>query len=253
VPAPTDPLDHPLLAARYFFPRATRPARRLDVDAGDATLACALHRSDPDGHTVVHFHGNGEVVADWQDGFPEVIARMGWDLLLAEYRGYGGSTGEPELGRMLDDVAALLRAAGPPEKLVVFGRSVGSLFALEAVARVPEVAGLVLESAIADPLERLLLRVTPAELGAEAGAFEAAVGARLDHRAKLAAYRGPVLVMHTRHDGLVDVSHGERLASWAGGAATLRVFETGDHNSILYENQEAYFALLERFLAAARR
>jgi len=250
---PADLLDHPLIAARYFFPRAARPRSRLDVAVGDASLACALHRSDPEGHTVVHFHGNGEVVADWQDGFPEVIGRMGWDLLLAEFRGYGASTGQPQLGRMLDDVAAVLRAAGPPEKLVVFGRSVGSIFALEAVARVPEVAGLVLESAIADPLERLLLRVTPRELGAAAGAFEAAVAARLDHRAKIGGYRGPVLVMHTRHDGLVDVSHGERLAAWAGGPATLRVFETGDHNSILYENQEAYLSLLEAFLTAARR
>ena len=29
-------------------------------------LACGIHRVDPDGYTVVHFHGNGEVVADWQ-------------------------------------------------------------------------------------------------------------------------------------------------------------------------------------------
>jgi pimeloyl-ACP methyl ester carboxylesterase len=254
VPAPpADLLDHPLISARYFFPRAARPRSRLDVDVVGASLACALHRSDPEGHTVVHFHGNGEVVADWQDGFPEVIGRMGWDLLLAEYRGYGASTGEPQLGRMLGDVEAVLRQAGPPEKLVVFGRSVGSIFALEAVARVPEVAGLVLESAIADPLERLLLRVTPPELGAAPGAFEAAVAARLDHRAKIASYRGPVLVMHARHDGLVDVSHGERLAAWAGGPATLRVFEPGDHNSILHENQERYLSLLEAFLAGVRR
>ncbi len=249
MPPGPDLLDHPLISERYFFPRAARPRARLDVDAGDATLACALHRSDPEGKVVVHFHGNGEVVADWQDGFPEVIARMGWDLLLAEYRGYGASTGEPALGRMLDDVAAVLRAAGPPERVVVFGRSVGSLFALEAVARAPAVAGLVLESAIADPLERLLLRVSPRELGVDAAAFEAAVAARLDHRAKLAGYRGPVLVMHTRHDGLVDVSHAERLAAWAGERADLHVFEEGDHNSILAENQEAYLGLVEGFLA----
>jgi pimeloyl-ACP methyl ester carboxylesterase len=254
VPAtPADLLDHPLISERYFFPRAARPRSRLDVDAGDATLACALHRFDPAGHVVVHFHGNGEVVADWQDGFPEVIGRLGWDLLLAEYRGYGGSSGEAQLGRMLDDVGAVLRAAGAPEQVVVFGRSVGSLFALEAVARFPGVAGLVLESAIADPLERLSLRVTPRELGVDAATFRAAVAARLDHRAKIAAYRGPVLVMHARHDGLVDVSHGERLAAWAGGPATLRVFEEGDHNSILLENQAEYFELLARFLAAARR
>src|SRR5512140_1585834 len=64
--APDDLLDHPLIGERYFYPRPAPPRSRLDVDAGDAVLACALHRADPDGHTVVHFHGNGEVVADWQ-------------------------------------------------------------------------------------------------------------------------------------------------------------------------------------------
>jgi pimeloyl-ACP methyl ester carboxylesterase len=247
-----DLLDHPLLAERYFFPRATAPRSRLDVDAGDAWLACALHRADPGGHTVVHFHGNGEVVADWQDGFDGAVNRMGWDLLLAEYRGYGGSTGQPRLGRMLDDVAPVLAAAGPPGKLVLFGRSVGSIFALEAVARLPGVAGLVLESAIADPLERLLLRIDPRELGTDRAAFAAAVAARLDHRAKIAAFKGPVLILHTRHDGLVDSSHAERLAAWAGGAVTLKVFDKGDHNSILAENAEAYLEAVREALAGMR-
>jgi pimeloyl-ACP methyl ester carboxylesterase len=177
---------------------------------------------------------------------------MGWDLLLAEYRGYGGSTGEPRLGRMLEDVAPILRLAGAPEKLVLFGRSVGSLFALEAAARCPGVAGLVLESAIADPLERLRLRVEPRELGVDEATFRAAVAARLDHRAKIGAYRGPVLILHTRHDGLVDVSHAERLAAWAGGPVTLRVFQDGDHNSILAENAEAYLEAVGEFLASCR-
>ena len=249
---PADLLDHPLLSERYFFPRRSRPRSRLDVDVDGAVLACALHRSDPDGHTVVHFHGNGEVVSDWQDGLEAFLGSLGWDLLLAEYRGYGASTGEPRLGRMLADVGPVLEAAGPPGKVVVFGRSVGSLFALEAVARFPDVAGLVLESAIADPLERLLLRVDPRELGVDAGAFAAAVRSRLDSRAKISAYRGPVLVLHARHDGLVDASHGERLAAWAGGAVTRRIFDRGDHNSILAENEEAYLGALGAFLAAVR-
>jgi pimeloyl-ACP methyl ester carboxylesterase len=247
-----DLLDHPLIAERYFFPRHDLPRSRLDVDAGDAVLACALHRADPEGHTVVHFHGNGEVVADWQGGFEDAVRGMGWDLLLAEFRGYGGSTGEPQLGRMLDDVEAVMRAAGPPERLVVFGRSVGSLFALEAVARFPGVAGLILESAIADPLERLLLRVDPRELGVDEATFAAAVAARLDHRAKMGGYRGPVLILHSRHDGLVEVRHAEQLAAWAGGPVTLRIFEEGDHNSILAENEEAYLEGVGEFLARVR-
>ncbi|HET8542036.1 MAG TPA: alpha/beta hydrolase [Anaeromyxobacter sp.] len=248
-------LDHPLVAERYFFPRPAPVPSPLWVDAGDARLACALHPTDaPDPLTIVHFHGNGEVVADWlEGGFPEAVASaLGCNLFLAEYRGYGMSTGEPRLGRMLDDVEAIVRAAGaPPGRLVLFGRSVGSIFALEGAARFPTVAGLVLESGIADVLERLLLRLEPAELGATADELAAAVAARLDHRAKLAAYPGPVLVMHARHDGLVPASHGERLAAWAAGPAILKLFDRGDHNSILAANARAYLEALAELVALA--
>lgn len=253
-PAPAPLLDHRLIGARYFFPRRTPIAAPLWVDAGDARLACSLHRAgDPDALTIVHFHGNGEVVADWTEGFPErVVSSLGCNLLLAEYRGYGLSTGEPRLGRMLDDVEAIVRAAGaPPERLVVFGRSVGSIFALEAVSRFPGVAGLVLESGIADVLERLLLRVDPEDLGATPEELAAAVSARLDHRKKLAGYPGPVLVLHALFDDLVPVTHGERLAEWAAGPVILKRLDRGGHNTILAENERAYFEALAELVALA--
>jgi len=246
---PDDLLDHPVLAERYFFPRPDRFPAPLSIPVLGATLACSLHPAPAGGLTVVHFHGNGEVVGDWRQGFPGWLAARRVGLLLAEYRGYGMSTGEPALGRMLDDVGAVVRGSGlDPARVVFFGRSVGSLFALEGVARFPAAAGLVLESGIADVLERLLLRVDPAELGASSGDFEAAVARRLDQRGKIAAYRGPVLVLHAQADGLVDVSHGRRLAAWAGGPATLLPFARGDHNSILAENQEEYLGALAGFL-----
>jgi len=247
-------LDHPLLNRRYFFPRPARFPDPVWVDAGDARLACAFHQVDGAELTVVHFHGNGEVVRDWlEEGLPARFETLGASLLLAEYRGYGMSTGEPALGRMLDDVERVIAAADlPPERLVLFGRSVGSLFAIHAVSRFPEIAGLILESAIADPLERLLLRVDPAEVGRTPEEFAAAVSTRLDASKKLGAYRGPVLVMHARFDDLVPVTHGERLAEWAGGGATLRIFERGHHNTILAENEDAYFEAVGELLARAR-
>ena len=244
-------LNHPLIAERYFFPGGPPPASRMDLPVDGAVLACGIHRVDPDGFTVVHFHGNGEVVADWQGVLDEAINRLGWDLLLAEYRGYGGSTGTPLLGRMIDDVAEVIAAAGPPEKLVVMGRSVGSFFALEAVSRFPTIAGLILESAIADPMERIMLRVTARELGGSRDDL-AAVRERLDHRAKIAGFRGPALILHTRFDGLVDVTHALRLTKWAGGDTTLRVFDEGDHNSILWENTDDYLSAVSDFLSAVR-
>ena len=120
-----DLLNHPLIGERYFFPGGRTPASELRVPVAGAVLACGVHRVDPDGFTVVHFHGNGEVVADWQGVLDRAINRLGWDLLLAEYRGYGGSTGHPVLGSMLDDVAAVIEAAGPPEKLAPAWRWAG--------------------------------------------------------------------------------------------------------------------------------
>lgn len=247
----SDLLNHPLIAGRYFFPGGRPPASRIDIPVDGAVLACGLHRVDPDGFTVVHFHGNGEVVADWQGVLDRAVNGMGWDILLAEYRGYGGSTGTPLLGRMLDDVGAVIAVAGPPEKLVVMGRSVGSFFALEAVSRFQAIAGLILESAIADPMERVLLRVSPSELGGSRDDV-AALQERLDHRAKIAGFHGPTLLLHTRLDGVVDVSHALRLNAWAGGDTTLRVFDKGDHNSILWENAEDYLRAVSDFLSAVR-
>ncbi|MDO3377906.1 alpha/beta hydrolase [Geoalkalibacter halelectricus] len=245
-----DLLNHPLIAARYFFPRPDSVAAPFWVEAGDARLACHYHRPHPQGFTLVHFHGNGEVAADWSEGFPEVMADLGLNCLVAEFRGYGGSTSRPLLGAMLDDVAALIRAADtPPERLILFGRSVGSLFAVHGVSLFPDIAGLILESAVADVLERLLLRLSPGELGVSPQQLAAAVAERLDQRSKMASYPGHTLVMHARGDSLVDVSHGERLHAWAGGPKRLRIFARGDHNNLMFVNQREYFGEIADFVA----
>ena len=58
-------LDHPLICERYFFPRKGCFADPFWVDCGDAQLACSYHEIDPTAKTLIHFHGNGEIVDDW--------------------------------------------------------------------------------------------------------------------------------------------------------------------------------------------
>ena len=246
-----DILNHPLISERYFFPRAGSFADPFWVDCGDARLACSYHEIDPDAKTLIHFHGNGEIVDDWQGDFVHLIQQMGCNCFLAELRGYGQSTGLPQLGKMLDDVVPTIEALQrSPEDLIFFGRSVGSIFALEAAAQFPKAAGLILESGVADVLERLLLRVDPQELGVGSEEFSNAVESRLNHQCKLSQYPGSVLVMHTRNDGLVDVSHGQRLYDWAPGHKTLKIFEQGNHNDIMFVNAREYFGLVAEFVAA---
>jgi len=250
----TSLLDHHLISERYFFPRAEAPAEPFWVDCADGTrLACAYHETDPAAPTVVHFHGNGEVVADYLDGFPGLINRMGCNCFFAEFRGYGGSTGTPQLGKMLEDVLPTIKAPGcAEEKIILFGRSVGSLFAIKAAELFPNVAGMILESAIADPIERLLLRVDPGELGTTPAGLAAAIREAIDIRAIMSDFSRPTLILHTLHDGLIDVSHAERLADWCGGPTRLKIFPDGNHNTIMFDNGRQYFALLNEFLTSLR-
>jgi len=247
---PADILNHPLISERYFFPRREGFDIPYWIDCDDARLACYYHEVSPGAPIVVHFHGNGEIVADYIDFLPALLARFGCNCLLAEFRGYGLSTGRPQLGKMLDDVANILEAlpAGP-ENTVFFGRSVGSIPALHAASLWPDAAGLIIESGIADVLERLRLRLHPSELGVSAADLQAAVTTRLNQQQKISTFRGPLLIMHTAHDGLVDVAHAEQLYGWANGPdKTLHIFPRGDHNSIMTVNAEAYFSLVEQFL-----
>lgn len=246
-------LDHPIISQRYFFPRSAEVTQPFWVECPKAKLACYYHEIDPQALTVVHFHGNGEVVADYLDGFPELIGRMGCNCFLAEFRGYGGSTGVPQLGKMLDDVRLTIESIGqPPSQLILFGRSVGSLFAVKAAELFPEVAGLILESAVADPLERLLLRVDPAELGTTSEGLNEVVVKTMNTQKSMAAFTKPTLILHTRNDGLIDVSHAERLAEWCGGPVQLEIFPQGNHNDIMFVNGPRYFALVNAFCDSLR-
>jgi hypothetical protein len=54
-------LDHPIISQRYFFPRADSLNEPFRVETKGVELLCHRSAGDP---MVVHFHGNGEVVAD---------------------------------------------------------------------------------------------------------------------------------------------------------------------------------------------
>lgn len=250
MPSSRQIIDAPQIGDRYFFPMKCAVPQAVSVPIAAGSLSC--WRSDPAENrpVLVHFHGNGEVVTEWIDSsLVAAIRAAGWEVFLAEYRGYSESDGQPRLASMLDDSQAILKAVNrDPKNIVVFGRSVGSIFAIDWVRQFPETAGLVLESGIFDVHERLALRVSAHELGLEPAEFKKIVDARFNHAEILAAYSGPSLILHAENDHLVDVSHGSRNAAAAQNAEFIR-FPRGDHNSILASNQTQYLSRLTQFLS----
>lgn len=87
--------------------------------------------------TLLFFHGNAENISTH---FTNVywLTEHGYDVYLFDYRGYGESEGEAELGPIVDDMELLighvLEAIPAKEKLVVIGQSLGASLAIHAVA-----------------------------------------------------------------------------------------------------------------------
>lgn len=101
---------------------------------------------------AVYFHGNAGNLASRGD-VARTLARLGLDVLLFDYRGYGASAGEPsEVGLYADAAGAwklVLERGASPGEVVLFGNSLGSAVAVMLAAREAEAgrtgpAGLVL-------------------------------------------------------------------------------------------------------------
>lgn len=213
-------------------------------------MACYHKMVERNDLTVVYFHGNGEAVADYVPWMTRVFDEMEVNQLFIEYRGYGGSTGEAQLAAMLPDGEAVMQAAGlAPEQTVVFGRSIGSLYAIELAARQPKIAGLIIESGIADPHERFVTYADLDAAGISDDELRLEVTKYFNHKSKLSNYTNPLLILHTEHDGLIDISHAEHLLEWAGSHRKRLVrFPSGNHNSIFQSNRSQYISNVAAFI-----
>lgn len=80
---------------------------------------------------IVYFHGNAGSLERWGDIVAPFVD-LGYDVLISDYRGYGKSTGERNQQNLLrdaDEVYAFAKNKVSEDRIVLFGRSLGSGFA----------------------------------------------------------------------------------------------------------------------------
>lgn len=247
--------DHPAVSGCCLFPQPREVDLPFMASEKGAELACYRRIIDPTHYTMVHFHGNGEAVADYVPWMADEFALLGLNSLFVEYRQYGNSTGKAQLAAMLGDGEAVIAAAGlAPEKVIALGRLIGSLYAIELVHRQPPVAGLILESGIADPSELILARTDLSATGISQQDAVAEVQRKFNHKQKLAGFRNPLLVLHAEHDRLINITHAKRNFEWAASSQKRLIrFPEGTHNSIMSTNQLEYFEALREFVRVVTR
>lgn len=255
-------LDRPEVLTAVFHPRqewgrplsADKEKEHLIDVAPDVRIGARFHIASSSGGNILFFHGNGEIAADYDDLGP-LYNEMGINFLVADYRGYGRSNGEPTVSAMIGDshtilayVRQWLQENGLTGPLVVMGRSLGSAPALELVStHAADIHGLIVESgfAFAEPLLRLL-GVDVARIG-----FNENQG--FGNLSKIKQYRGPTLIIHAQYDHIIPFSDGQALYDAAGAAhKRLLCIEEANHNDIFFKGLNLYMQAVQELVQHLR-
>ncbi|KAL3600970.1 hypothetical protein FPOAC2_05223 [Fusarium poae] len=159
----------------HVLPLATYEAHQQELiaqgpEAGlvenfEDTINFHLLKENPNSRLVLYFHGtSGTMASGWRpDSYRSLYSAdpTNTHVLTFDYRGYGESTGSPSERGIITDATTVanwaIHTAGiPPERIVIFGQSLGSAVAIavvnELAQKEPSVhfAGLVVTATFAD-------------------------------------------------------------------------------------------------------
>jgi pimeloyl-ACP methyl ester carboxylesterase len=218
--------------------------QRFEIPTAAATLeGWWIENPQPKTPAVVlYFGGNAEDVLYTASTASSIAART---VVLVNYRGYGGSSGEPSQKALYEDGLAIydyVRKRGvPAEQIVVMGRSLGS--------------GVASMLASARPVRAAIL-ITPYDsLASVAAAHYPFLPVRLllrhpFHSTDWARHtHAPALFLASEHDLVIPNAHARKLfEAWAGEKQFHILPQTG-HNDI--EMHPDYYRLIDEFLTAA--
>lgn len=195
--------------------------------------------------TILFFHGNAGNLSGYAHRMA-LYSRLGYDVLMVEYHGFGKSQGEPSEKTLYLDAEAAWRhlteeRGVAPSKVVIFGYSLGGAVAAWLAEKHPEAAGLILES-------------TFSSLAGVASDFfpylpcRLIVGNAFDTLGRLDGIRMPLLLMHGRTDQLIAYRHAETIFAAFAGPKTFKTI-AGNHTLGYLLNGETYESYIEEFIA----
>jgi fermentation-respiration switch protein FrsA (DUF1100 family) len=191
-------------------------------------------------------HGNGGNISH-RLGLYQALLALGANVLSFDYRGYGLSHGSPsEEGTYLDAQAAYqwLRKKGfAAHNIISYGESLGGGIASELCLR-EQTGGLVLQSTFTS-LPEIGMELYPWLPVRRLSTI------KYDTRSKLPRLKIPVLVMHSKDDGLIGFRHSQENFAAANEPKFFCELH-GRHNDEAWESP-GFDTAMERFLEAVQR
>ena len=213
-------------------------AEILKITTADGKKISAVYLPNPSAKfTLLVSHGNAEDLGDdryWLDS----LRHAGFSIFAYDYEGYGTSEGKPGEKACYEDVAAAYEFLAvdlktPPDRIIIFGRSVGSGPAAYIAAKRPS-AGVILQSPFVSAF-RVLTRIPLLPFD------------KFPNYKYIRHIHSPVLIMHSHADSVIPFWHGQKLFDLANQPKHSFWATNADHNDM--DLAKGYLEAIQAFAA----
>ncbi len=199
--------------------------------------------------TILWFHGNAGNLGYQVDDLAALRQWTAANIFIFDYRGYGNSAGRPsERGFYRDARAAwrylLTRPDIDPQRIILYGRSLGTAAAVELAANPPD----------GPPPYAVILYSPLTSLGDMARAVHPwlplhwLAGGQFNSLARIGGVSRPILIIHSAADEIIPVEQGYRLFAAAPEPKQFLSPDAAGHNDPLDLSDTALGQGLTAFL-----
>ena len=214
--------------------------RRISVNGQERIGMLALTNAAAK-YVLLYAHGNAEDLGPGLRDYLNEFCAHGFEVYAFDCRGYGISDGKPGAGRACEDAEAayqhLVRDLKiPPERIVLYGHSLGAALALDLAAH-HRTAGLIVESGFVTAF-RVLTHVPLFPVD------------KFRNNRRICEIQSPVLILHGVLDDTIPCWHGRELFRLAPEPKFAYWAEAASHNDVRASNESEYWKRMQDFVAS---
>ncbi|MCW8930318.1 MAG: alpha/beta hydrolase [Gammaproteobacteria bacterium] len=193
--------------------------------------------------TLLFFHGNAGNISHRGESI-KIFHRLGLNVFITDYRGYGKSEGQPSEDGLYEDARSswnylLTQKDIQADSIVLFGRSLGGAVATKLATEVSAEA-LILESTFSSA-SKMAKSLYPGLSSLIYLRFN------FDNVTMVKQVQTPLLLMHSPDDEIIPLQQGQKVFLAANHPKKMVILQ-GNHNNGFLQSQPNYEHQLKKFL-----
>jgi len=193
-------------------------------------------------YTLLFCHGNAGNISHRIEKIL-ILNKLGLDVLIFDYRGYGRSKGRPSEQGLYRDVQAaynylVSKRNVLPRRIILYGESLGGAVAIDLASK-NDVRAVITECTFSSThdVARAVYPFLPAFF----------LSSKFDSASKIKGIAVPKLIIHSQNDEIIPFAQSVKLFSASQGPKKHLVLK-GSHNTCFLDSKDLYISGIREFL-----